>query len=110
MFDQLMQVIEDRRVNPTKRSYTSELFAGGTERIGEKITEEAAEVVQAARETDQDPSRRSHFIHEACDLIYHLLVLLGYHQVKLSEVEAELTRRFGTSGLDEKAARSDPDP
>lgn len=110
MFDQLMQVIEDRKVNPPKRSYTTELFAGGTERIGEKIAEEAAEVVEAARETDQDPSRRSHLIYEACDLIYHLLVMLGHHEVKLSEVEAELARRFGTSGLDEKAARSQPPP
>jgi phosphoribosyl-ATP pyrophosphohydrolase len=104
-FHQLMQVIEDRKVNPTERSYTTQLFEGGTGTIGAKIIEEASEVVEAAHEADQDPSHRSDLIHEACDLVYHLLVMLAYHDVKLSEIETELTRRFGTSGLDEKAAR-----
>jgi len=103
-----MQVIDDRKANPPERSYTTTLFGGGTERIGAKIIEEASEVVEAACETDQDPSHRTHLVHEACDLIYHLLVMLGHHDVKLSEVEAELTRRFGTSGLDENSARSQP--
>jgi phosphoribosyl-ATP pyrophosphohydrolase len=100
-----MQVIEDRKVNPTERSYTTTLFEGGTDHVGAKIVEEAREVVEAACGTDQDLSHRSHLIHEACDLVYHLLVMLAYHDVKLSEIETELTRRFGTSGLDEKAAR-----
>lgn len=108
MFQQLMQVIEDRKVNPPKRSYTAELFAGGAGKIGNKIIEEAGELAKAARETEQDPTQRSHLIYEACDLIYHLLVLLGHHEVKLSEIESELARRFGTSGLDEKAARTQP--
>lgn len=108
VFQQLMQVIEDRKLNPPERSYTKKLFEGGTEKIGAKIIEEASEVVDAARETDQDRSHRSHLIHEACDLVYHLLVMLGHHNVKLSEIEVELTSRFGISGLDEKAAREQP--
>lgn len=108
VFHQLMQVIEDRKSNPPVHSYTTKLFEGGTERIGAKIIEEASEVVEAARETDEVRLHRSHLIHEACDLIYHLLVMLGYHNVMISEVEAELTRRFGISGLDEKAARKQP--
>jgi phosphoribosyl-ATP pyrophosphohydrolase len=79
------------------------LFRGGLEKIGEKIVEEAAEVVEAARETGDDG--RNHLIYEAADLVYHLFVLLGFREIRLAEVEAELARRFGISGLDEKASR-----
>ena len=78
------------------------LFAGGVEKIGEKIREEAEEVVEAAGEPGEQGRR--HLIREAGDLIYHLLVMLGYRDVKLAEVEAEIARRFGISGIDEKAA------
>ncbi len=100
----LMTVIEERRARPTERSYTATLLAGGVEKIGGKIVEEAAEVVDAARSADT-PEGRAHLIHEAADLIYHLFVMLGFHEISLAEVEAELARRFGISGLDEKAAR-----
>jgi phosphoribosyl-ATP pyrophosphohydrolase len=99
-----MAVIEDRRAHPSERSYTSKLFAGGVEKIGAKITEEAAEVVEAAHEV-ATPEGRAHLVHEAGDLIYHLFVMLGFKEIPLAEVEAELARRFGISGLDEKAAR-----
>ncbi len=104
---QLMQTIQDRKANPPERSYTTHLLEGGAPRIGEKITEEAAEVVQAAEEA-LDPNAtegHQHLVHEAADLIYHLFVMLGLCEVELAEVEAELAKRFGTSGLDEKAAR-----
>jgi len=100
---QLMAVIEDRKANPPERSYTTKLFEGGVEKIGSKITEEAAEVIEAAAEPGEEG--RQHLIREAADLIYHLFVMLGHCNVKLTEVEAELARRFGISGLDEKAAR-----
>lgn len=103
-FSQLMVTIEDRKANPPERSYTTSLFQGGVEKIGRKILEEANEAVEAAAEPGDEG--RSHFIHESADLIYHLFVLLGHQGVKLEEVEAELSRRFGTSGLDEKAARN----
>ena len=104
ILQKLMEVIEDRRANPPQRSYTSQLFAGGTRKIGSKIIEEAREVVQAAGEPD--PAGQEHLVHEAADLIYHLFVMLGHRKVAWAEVEAELGRRFGVSGLDEKAARS----
>ncbi len=100
---QLMAVIEDRKAQMPEKSYTTALFRGGVEKIGGKIMEEAGEVVAAAAETGRDG--RAHLIHEAADLVYHLLVMLGYRDVPLAEVEAELARRFGISGLDEKAAR-----
>lgn len=110
VFSQLMNVIQDRKANPPERSYTTKLFSGGTAKIGAKIVEEAHEVVQAAHEVTQDASQRGHLIYEACDLIYHLLVMLGYHDIPLDDVESELARRFGVSGLDEKDARTQPQP
>lgn len=103
---QLMGVIEDRKANPTEKSYTNRLLDGGVAKIGAKIVEEAAEVVEAAAEPGE--AGRTHTIREAADVIYHLFVLLGYRGIPLAEVEAELARRFGISGLDEKASRGSP--
>jgi phosphoribosyl-ATP pyrophosphohydrolase len=100
----LMATIEDRKANPPAKSYTTTLFAGGVPKIGEKITEEAAEVVEAAGEPAE--AGRLHLIREASDLIYHLFVMLAHRGVRLSEVETELDRRSGVSGLDEKASRT----
>jgi phosphoribosyl-ATP pyrophosphohydrolase len=99
----LMGVIEDRKANPPAKSYTTSLLAGGVAKIGAKITEEAAEVVEAAGEEGE--AGRQHLVHEAGDLLYHLLVLLAHRDVPLGEVESELARRFGVSGIDEKAQR-----
>ncbi len=104
----LMSVVEDRCRNRPQGSYTTQLIEGGIDRIGAKIEEEAAEVIEAARE--QDAAAHQHVVHEAADLIFHLFVLLGYKQVGLNEVEAELARRFGVSGLEEKAARKKQPP
>lgn len=104
----LMSVVEDRCRNRPQGSYTTQLIEGGIDRIGAKIEEEAAEVIEAARE--QGAAAHQHVVHEAADLIFHLFVLLGYKQVGLNEVEAELARRFGVSGLEEKAARKKQPP
>jgi phosphoribosyl-ATP pyrophosphohydrolase len=101
---QLMSVLEDRKANPPPNSYTARLYAGGVSRISAKIQEEAHEVAEAASEPG-DQGRR-HLIYESADVIYHLLVMLAYQGIKLEEVEAEIARRFGQSGLDEKAART----
>ena len=100
---QLMEVLEQRKVNPPPNSYTARLYSGGVSKIGEKIQEEAQEVVEAASEPG-DAGRR-HIVYESSDLLYHLLVLLAHQGIKLGEVEAEIARRFGQSGLDEKASR-----
>lgn len=101
---ELMDVLEARKSNPPPNSYTASLYQGGVNKIGAKIQEEAAEVLEAAGEHG-DQGRR-HLIHESTDLLYHLLVLLAHQGIKLDEVEAEMSRRFGQSGLDEKAART----
>jgi len=87
----------------SEKSYTAELLSGGVEKIGGKILEEAAELIDAAGETEDEGHQ--HMIHEAADLLYHTLVLLAARGVRLAEVEAELARRFGVSGLEEKASR-----
>lgn len=102
--DQLEETIRQRQLaGEADKSYTAKLLAGGIAKIGPKVTEEAAEVVEAAAEPDE--AGREHTIREAADVIYHLMVLLAVRGVKLDEVEAELARRFGMSGLDEKASR-----
>jgi len=87
----LMAVIEDRKRRRPAGSYTVELFNGGVERIGAKVAEEAAEVIEAAAAAEFS---REHVIHEAADVLYHLFVLLAHCDVALAEVEAELQRRF----------------
>src|SRR5205085_10411008 len=97
-----------RQARPNEKSYTASLLAGGVEKIGRKITEEAAEVVGAAGESGDEG--RKHLVHEAADLIYHLFVMLAARGATLDEVEAELARRFGISGLEEKASRGEKQP
>lgn len=99
----LMEVVRQRREAPSPQSYTCRLFEGGVAMIGAKVTEEAAEVVEAAAEPG-DEGRR-HLIREAADLTYHLLVLLAARDATLQDVEGELASRFGISGLEEKAGR-----
>jgi len=103
-----MSVLEDRKARRPPNSYTTQLLEGGAERIGAKILEEAEEVVEAARAAPG--ASRQAVIHEAADLVYHLLVMLVSCDVRLADVEAELARRFGVSGLEEKAARRPAEP
>lgn len=100
----LERTIHARAKKPNPKSYTSQLLTGGVAKIGAKITEEAAEVVEAAGEPGD--AGREHFIREVGDLMYHLLVLMCHKNCDLFDVEAELARRFGVSGLAEKASRN----
>jgi phosphoribosyl-ATP pyrophosphohydrolase len=99
----LERTIHARAKKPNPKSYTSQLLTGGAAKIGAKITEEAAEVVEAAGEPGD--AGREHFIREVGDLMYHLLVLMCHRNCDLFDIEAELARRFGVSGLEEKASR-----
>ena len=99
----LERTIAARAANPNPKSYTCQLLDGGVAKIGAKITEEAGEVVEAAGEAG--PAGREHFIYEVGDLFYHLMVLMKLRECTLADLEGELARRFGVSGLAEKAAR-----
>src|SRR6516164_9226252 len=97
----LTGVIAQRKADPPQeRSYVVELMRGGVAKIGAKIVEEAAEVVEAGDEPGQ--AGREHLVSEVADLVFHALVLLGYRDLRWNDVEAELERRFGLSGIAEK--------
>ncbi len=100
----LSNVIAERKANPGgERSYVASLLQKGPDAIAAKITEEAGEVIEAAGEPGEEG--RTHLVKEVADLVFHALVMLGYRDIPWSEVEAELTRRFGTSGIAEKESR-----
>jgi len=88
MLNELFQIIEDRKANPTEKSYTAQLLAEGEDRILQKVGEEAVEVILAAK--GQGNQR---LIEEISDLFYHTLVLLAARDLTLGDVEAELRRR-----------------
>ena len=94
------EVILDRKANPGDASYTSSLMRGGIDKILKKVGEEATEVIIAAKGGVPEE-----IIYETTDLIFHLLVLLGHQNIPPEAVYNELRRRFGTSGIAEKAAR-----
>ena len=98
----LEQVIADRKSASPDSSYVASLYAKGIEKIAQKLGEEATETVIAALS-----GGREEVVGEATDLIFHLLVLLQVRRVSLDEVMAELDRREGTSGIEEKASRSE---
>lgn len=97
---QLADVIESRRSGDPSRSYVAKLLIGGNDRILKKIGEEATEVVIAAKD-----GVRERIIAETADLWFHSLVMLVHHELRPEDVMAELLRREGVSGLDEKASR-----
>lgn len=84
----LFDVIEDRKKNPSEKSYTSSLFTDGLPRIAQKVGEEGTEVVVAA--LSQDDER---LIEEVADLTYHTLVLLSARGIHPNQILAELEKR-----------------
>lgn len=101
----LMQTIEARKAASPDESYVARLLNGGSQPIIVKIFEEAGELAEAAELPAE--ARAKNAVHEAADLVFHTLVLLGWADVSLHDVENELARRFGTSGLREKAMRAE---
>lgn len=102
ILNRLEQVIAERREGDPDASYVARLRGKGRAKIAQKLGEEAVETVIAAVSGD-----REGVIAESADLLFHHLMLLADCGVRFEEVEAELVRREGLSGLDEKAARSD---
>ncbi|MGP9804304.1 phosphoribosyl-ATP diphosphatase [Paracoccus sp. NSM] len=96
----LAATIEARKAADPDSSWTAKLLSKGPEKCAEKFGEEAIEAVIEAVRGDRD-----RLTAEAADVIFHLLVMLAARDVTLADLEAELTRREGQSGLAEKAAR-----
>ena len=101
IFDDLMAQIHRRAKELPAGSYTTKLIEGGVDLMGAKVREEAEEVIEAS----ETPDDREHVVYEACDLIYHLWVLLGSQGISVDELRQELLRREGVSGLVEKQNR-----
>ena len=100
ILNKLEKILEERKSASSDQSYVSSLYSKGTRSILEKISEESEEVINAVNEEG-----RKEVIHEVADLWFHLLVLLRHENIQIEEIEAELARRFGVSGHDEKASR-----
>lgn len=96
----IYEVIQERKRNPSDSSYTASLFAKGIDKILKKVGEEATEVVIAGK-----GGTREELVYEVADLFFHLLVLLGYRDIAPDDIYAELRRRFGISGIEEKNSR-----
>jgi phosphoribosyl-ATP pyrophosphohydrolase len=96
----LSAVLEDRKHADPERSYVASLYAQGLDAILRKLGEEATETVLAAKN-----GARQDIIHETADLWFHCLVMLAYSGISTHAVLAELDRRFGLSGLEEKLRR-----
>ena len=97
----LAATIAARKAADPDSSWTAKLLAKGPEKCAEKFGEEAVEAIIEAVKGDRD-----RLTSEAADVLYHLLVMLAARDVTLADVEAELARREGTSGIAEKAART----
>jgi phosphoribosyl-ATP pyrophosphohydrolase len=98
--DRLAATIASRKGADPASSWTAKLLAAGPEACAKKFGEEAVEAVIEAVKGD-----RNRLTSEAADVLYHLLVMLAARDVTLDAVLAELDRRAGTSGIEEKAAR-----
>jgi len=100
ILERIAQSINERKGGDPTKSYVAKLFAQGDDAMLKKIGEEATEVVLAAKGTD-----RLHLVREVTDLWFHCMIVLARHGLGPADVLAEMQRREGISGLDEKAAR-----
>lgn len=96
----LAATIEARKSADPDSSWTAKLLAKGPEKCAEKFGEEAVEAIIEAVRGDRD-----RLTAEAADVVFHLLVMLAAHDLGLDDIEAELARREGRSGLAERASR-----
>ncbi|MDG2395424.1 phosphoribosyl-ATP diphosphatase [Candidatus Thioglobus sp.] len=101
IFKQLEEILEQRKNANADNSYVSSLYQKGTDEILKKIGEESAEVIMATKDDDKNK-----IIYEVTDLWFHTMVLLRHKNINMDKIEQELSRRFGLSGLEEKANRN----
>lgn len=94
ILEAVLRTILDRRAHPQAGSYTTKLFDGGHDKILKKVAEEAGEVLLASK-----GGKKEEIVYEVADLLFHTLMVLGYHEISLQEIYQELGKRFGKSGL-----------
>ena len=100
IIDALFQLIKERKASDASTSYTAKLFHQGTEKIAQKVGEEATEIVIEAVKRDKEGVAT-----ESADLLYHLLVLWADQDVSPQDILEILAKRQGISGIDEKNSR-----
>ena len=98
MLEDLIKIIRERKKSDVDKSYTKQLISSGLEKCIDKLEEEFDELKEALNKKDNQ-------VHEAADLIYHLLVTLEAADVKFEDVLKELEKRKGLSGIEEKKNR-----
>ncbi|MDY0136105.1 MAG: phosphoribosyl-ATP diphosphatase [Thiomicrospira sp.] len=103
ILNQLDALLQARKSESADTSYVASLYAKGLDKILKKVGEEAIETVMAAKDGDHE-----HLIYEITDLWFHTLVLLAHQGLSSDDILKELQRRFGLSGLVEKAGRETP--
>jgi len=100
--NKLAEVLEQRKQADPDSSYVAKLYGKGLDAILKKIGEEATETVMAAKDGD-----REKIVYEIADLWFHSMILLAHQGLHPRDVAKELERRFGLSGLEEKASRGE---
>ncbi len=98
---ELARVLEERKQADPESSYVASLYHKGQDSILKKIGEEATETVMAAKDGNKEQ-----IVYETADLWFHTLVLLAQQGLGPGDVLGELARRFGISGIEEKASRN----
>ncbi|CAH2775766.1 MAG: Phosphoribosyl-ATP pyrophosphatase (EC [uncultured Caballeronia sp.] len=104
----LAAIIDSRKGGDPEQSYVSRLFHKGDDAVLKKIGEEATEVLLAAKDTRHGGAPKA-IVGEVADLWFHCLVMLSHFDLGLADVIAELERREGVSGIEEKALRKSRD-
>lgn len=110
VLQQLDKVLEARKSDSPDDSYVASLYDKGMEKILKKISEESTETVMAAKDLEHSiniENDKEHLVYEIADLWFHTMVLLASQNLSSNDVTTELQRRFGLSGHDEKASRSE---
>jgi len=101
ILDAIYQIVQERKqLGDGEKSYVKSLFDKGLDKILSKIGEEATETAVAGKGGDPEE-----IVYEVADLFFHVLILLGYYDLPPEKIYAELNRRFGMSGIEEKANR-----
>ena len=90
ILNELFEIIDERKINPRNDSYTSKLFSGGKELISQKVIEELCELIVEYNSNDENSLR---VIEEACDILFHLMVLLSSKDLNIDDIAGELEKR-----------------
>ena len=104
VIEQLAGILEERKGADADSSYVASLYAKGLNKILEKVGEESTEMIIAAKDAEKS-GETADLVYETADLWFHSMVALSHLGVSPNEVVEELGRRFGLSGLEEKANR-----